>query len=231
MQKVISILTVGLLCFVASQSAQAGVLTGSYTFPGADPGGDATVPTQANMTYGGFSRANVSSVILSDVFASSAWSSGGRDTTEYVQFILTPSPGYYLNLQHITFDSYISAAKAPTSGQVEIFLGTGLTSMGSQTFTPGNTGVNFDFTDFDTANNQAVTIRFYGWGANSSGQGEMNFDNVAVFGNVNPVPEPVNVALGIFGGVFLVVVVARSQPVRNRVQRCRAAFVVWVNAV
>jgi hypothetical protein len=59
----------------------------------------------------------------------------------------------------------------------------------------------------------------------------MNFDDVAVFGNVNPVPEPVNVALGVFGGVFLVVIVARSRPVRNRVQRCRDAVVQWINAV
>ena len=45
------------------------------------------------------------------------------------------------------------------------------------------------------------------------------------------VPEPVNVALGIFAGVFLVVIVARSRPVRNRVQRWRVAAVRWIDAV
>ena len=45
------------------------------------------------------------------------------------------------------------------------------------------------------------------------------------------VPEPANVALGIFAGVFLVVSFARSQWARNRVQRCRVTFVQWVNAV
>jgi hypothetical protein len=45
------------------------------------------------------------------------------------------------------------------------------------------------------------------------------------------VPEPVNVALGIFGGVVLVVILARSRPVRNWLRRARAAFVHWVNAV
>ena len=45
------------------------------------------------------------------------------------------------------------------------------------------------------------------------------------------VPEPANAALAIFAGLFLVVTLARNQQVRNRVQRCRVAFVQWVNAV
>jgi hypothetical protein len=45
------------------------------------------------------------------------------------------------------------------------------------------------------------------------------------------VPEPANAALAIFTGLFLVVTLARNQHVRNRVQRCRVAFVDWVNAV
>jgi hypothetical protein len=45
------------------------------------------------------------------------------------------------------------------------------------------------------------------------------------------VPEPVNVALGVFGAGFLVVGLVRSRRLRNRLRRCRAAFVEWVNAV
>ena len=45
------------------------------------------------------------------------------------------------------------------------------------------------------------------------------------------VPEPVNVALGIFAGVFLVVTFARSQQLRNRAQRLRVAAGQWINAV
>lgn len=48
---------------------------------------------------------------------------------------------------------------------------------------------------------------------------------------ITAVPEPVNVALGIFGGVFLVIMLGRSRPVRDRVQRCRAAMVQWIDAV
>jgi hypothetical protein len=49
--------------------------------------------------------------------------------------------------------------------------------------------------------------------------------------DITAVPEPVNVALTIFAGVFLVVIVARSRPLRNQVQRWRAAVVRWINAV
>ena len=48
---------------------------------------------------------------------------------------------------------------------------------------------------------------------------------------ITAVPEPVNVALGVFGGVFLAGMVVRSPRVRGRIQRCRAAFGQWVNAV
>jgi hypothetical protein len=49
--------------------------------------------------------------------------------------------------------------------------------------------------------------------------------------DITMVPEPVNVALGIFAGVFLLVLVVRSQPLRNRLQRWRVAAVQWINAV
>jgi hypothetical protein len=49
--------------------------------------------------------------------------------------------------------------------------------------------------------------------------------------DITAVPEPVNVALSIFAGVFLVVILVRSRLVRDRVQRWRRAFVQWVNAV
>jgi hypothetical protein len=49
--------------------------------------------------------------------------------------------------------------------------------------------------------------------------------------DITAVPEPVNVALGIFGGVFLVGLGVRSRTVRNRLHRMRVAFVTWVDAV
>jgi hypothetical protein len=45
------------------------------------------------------------------------------------------------------------------------------------------------------------------------------------------VPEPVNVALSTFAGIFLVVILARSRPVRNRIGRWRVAVGRWIDAV
>ena len=46
---------------------------------------------------------------------------------------------------------------------------------------------------------------------------------------ITAVPEPVNVALGIFAGVFLVIILGRSRPVRDRFQHWRAAVVQWID--
>lgn len=49
--------------------------------------------------------------------------------------------------------------------------------------------------------------------------------------DITAVPEPVNVALGIFGGVFVVGGFCGTQPVRNRLQRCWAGVNHWLDAV
>ena len=49
--------------------------------------------------------------------------------------------------------------------------------------------------------------------------------------DITAVPEPVTVALGVFAGVFLVVILARSRRVRDRIRRWRAAAVRWADAV
>ena len=63
--------------------------------------------------------------------------------------------------------------------------------------------------------------------------GYQNFNVTISFGGttITPVPEPVNVALGIFGGISLVVILARSRSVRNRVHCGRVAAVHWIDAV
>jgi hypothetical protein len=48
--------------------------------------------------------------------------------------------------------------------------------------------------------------------------------------NVTAVPEPANVALSIFGGLFSLVLVGRSRTVRGHLQRCRAAVEQWLDA-
>lgn len=49
--------------------------------------------------------------------------------------------------------------------------------------------------------------------------------------DITAVPEPVNVALGIFAGGCLLVVLARSRRVRNRLHRWRVGIVRWIDAV
>jgi hypothetical protein len=48
---------------------------------------------------------------------------------------------------------------------------------------------------------------------------------------ITAVPEPVNVALGIFAGLFVVGGLCRTQRVRNRIHRCRVGFNQWLDAV
>ena len=49
--------------------------------------------------------------------------------------------------------------------------------------------------------------------------------------DITAVPEPVNIALGIFAGVFVVRGLCRTQQVRDRIQRCRVGVNQWVDAV
>jgi subtilisin-like proprotein convertase family protein len=49
--------------------------------------------------------------------------------------------------------------------------------------------------------------------------------------DITAVPEPANVALGIFAGLFGVVGLVRSRSVRDRLHRCRVSIVQWVDAV
>ena len=49
--------------------------------------------------------------------------------------------------------------------------------------------------------------------------------------DITAVPEPVNVALGIFAGVFVVGGLCRTQQVRNRLQHCWAGINHWLDAV
>ena len=49
--------------------------------------------------------------------------------------------------------------------------------------------------------------------------------------NITAVPEPVSLALGIFAGIVLLVVLFRSRPVRERIQRWRVAANAWIDAV
>jgi hypothetical protein len=75
--------------------------------------------------------------------------------------------------------------------------------------------------------NETGDLEIYLGGPNSGSQ--VNYGEISL--SYSPVPEPVNVALGIFGGVLLVAILARSRPVRNRIHCWRVAAVRWIDAV
>ncbi len=77
-------------------------------------------------------------------------------------------------------------------------------------------------------------------GDDPSGTWTLFFADVSSGGNatldswslgITAVPEPVNVALGIFGGVFAAVILARTRRVRDRMHQWRVAVVQWIDAV
>ena len=200
------------LCAVAS--ANAGLL-GTYSFTGSDPGGDASTPTGvANFQFGQFSRVNVGAVSAATSFKSDGWEqTASQNLSEYVQFTLTPINGQQFTFEEIRFNIQRSS-QGPLNGEVRIFLGTPSADTTapdrSQTFSPGTTPstVTWNFADLATGANQPITIRFYGWNS-ANLQGDLLLDEVQIYGTVaTPVPEPVNVALGIFGlaavGTFFV---------------------------
>jgi subtilisin-like proprotein convertase family protein len=76
--------------------------------------------------------------------------------------------------------------------------------------------------------NGAWTIFF----ADMAGGGGSTPSTLVSWGlEITTVPEPISVALGIFGGIFIVVIIARSRRVRRRLRLWRVGFVHWVDAV
>jgi hypothetical protein len=49
--------------------------------------------------------------------------------------------------------------------------------------------------------------------------------------DITAAPEPVNVALGVLAGIFVLLTLARSKQVRNRLHQWRVAAVRWVDSV
>ena len=80
------------------------------------------------------------------------------------------------------------------------------------------------FATFNPNNIWALNL----WDSNTSG---IENSLVSWTLDITAVPEPVNVALGIFAGVFAVGGLCRTQPVRKRIQRCWVGVNQWLDAV
>lgn len=202
-------ISIGTVLFLCACPWWAGAATlGTYTFPGPDPGGDTNSPTATNLTFSPFTRLNVVSEAVSDLFRSRSWTTAGvQDTGEYVQFTVQPAIGFTLTLTDIRFDLKRSVDKAspgekdgPLNVQVQIFEGVSLTLKGTQNYSATGVSQNllFDFPDFTTLDGEVVTVRLYGWNAGHA-NGWLDLDSVAVNGSTAPIPEPSTAALLSYG--------------------------------
>jgi hypothetical protein len=197
MQKAFMGWTVGLVSLGFALTSQA-VLLGTYNFATSE----SDVPTAANMTFNAFSSANLTTSPLAAAFRRTDWNTGNAiDTTEYVQFSVKPTVAYILSISDISWSSASSKTTGPNAGELRIWLGTpDATPDYTTTWTPTrNSTVNPSFTGINLTGTygQEVFFRYYAWGAKAGGT--LSFDNVAVGGTLAPVPEPVNIALAVFG--------------------------------
>lgn len=124
-----------------------------------------------------------------------------QDLTRYIEFTITAANGYALNLNGnlLTFDSSRNggtptAASWGVRSSVDGFaanLATGTSG------TSGWTGGNVALTGNQFNGLTTITFRIYSW---ESGVNEhLFYDNINLNGSLTPVPEPANIALGIFG--------------------------------
>jgi hypothetical protein len=203
-----------LLWFGLIASAHAGiVLLGRYEFEGTSTGDNqfnSISSPAAGVTFSDVTRVNVSWNSGANVFNSRDWNQGAAvDPAEYVQFSISADPGYSILLDRIVFSARRSST-GPGSGEVRAFSEANPTAEAPAqalfSYSPPTTSsiFTFDFLDFSTAEGGSATFRFYGFGAGGS-SGTLNFDNIELYGNTDlvPVPEPIEWALAIFGGVFV----------------------------
>ena len=207
---------VGLICLLISFGAlKASAALASYTF-----GTESSVPTVANLTFGQFTRVNLSldSTPVTGEFGSSAWTAAGSiNTAEYVSFTIQPAANHQFTFTDLALDVVSSQKKGganhggATRMDIRIFSLDGITQLaafGTQSLPANDTTTHktWDFSDLTTSS--GFTVRIYGWKAEDS-IGSLSFDNVDINGSVTPVPEPANVALGIFAVIATGVALSR----------------------
>jgi hypothetical protein len=241
MNKTLLALTAGLLGILASESAQAALITHwdfstaqaapvSNYAPISNPGYLSTAGLSTSLPAG---AVNTSASVVGGVLN---YSYGGNHAAELngSAFLLTlTAPGNYsYSGLSVLFANVASGGLSALSGQWSYWID----SQSPQTF-----GGNLNLMNATTETSlpsiatlpagHTLHLQFLLSGAAGTPNGTVTFDNLDFNGIITAVPEPVNVALGVFGGVFALVLVARSRPVRARFQHWRAAAVKWVDAV
>ncbi|MCW5553472.1 MAG: hypothetical protein KIS67_15100 [Verrucomicrobiae bacterium] len=125
-----------------------------------------------------------------------------QDDNDGFGFTLTADSGFLLNLNTFTLtfdalnvDSSVGNQTANWAVRTSV-LGFAV-NIGTGTFDENGTAVSMTFTGAEYDGLTSIEVRLYMWDPN--GSQEMLFDNVTLNGAVSVIPEPVNVALGVFG--------------------------------
>ena len=234
-------LTVGLMSLVGSLSASAGIMatwdfttaaTGPLSNYGASSHDTHIAITPGLTTSGGSVVPSVAGGVLN-------YNYGGNHADQLNSCTLTlaliASTASYNGLS-VSFTDAVSGGLTALTGQWSYWVGTGtpgtFTSIGSPVaLVPGSTPLT-TLTGIGVSAGQTLELQFVMSGAADGNNGGLTFGNLHVdAAGITPVPEPVNVALGTFAGVFGVVIVVRNRSARHQVQRCRAAVNHWLDAV
>ena len=230
--KTLHFLIVSLALGAFASSSQSAVLV-SYSFAGNGlPGsvaGNATANTaiwnfDGNPPGGSFGF----SLSSSTAFANMSITAGSLDLQDYLEIGISAESGYVLNLNSLTFVFGGSVAVAAYSGAVvssqvrsnaesspfstSLMLEPGSTTVASTAVPNTNVTVWNTFTiDLSGADFQelgGVLFRFYIYDDINNGQSYVRFDNIALEGEVVPIPEP---SAGILTGVaFLLLALGRA---------------------
>ena len=120
-----------------------------------------------------------------------------------------------------------------------------LIANGTSTWTPDGRNISPNLStpsQFDDAASSRLALDTTFGGLNPNGTWTLFFADVSKGGgsstltswsmDITAVPEPTNLALGLLGGISLVVVAARRrQQLQGRIKHVRTAFVQWLDAV
>jgi hypothetical protein len=193
-----------LLAALFSFSAQAALYTFNFGDTGAVPQGGATLSFEHAITTG------------FDYSISS------------VQLILTFNDKTSLTGNNLGIEGLLNIGTTTGSPSMDFFPTATSTSHGQRIYDVTWTGTqgtpSTGFNGLDPNNTWALVLFDHSTSGIENGLVSWTL-------NITAVPEPVTVALGIFAGVCLLVLVARNKAVRARLHAWRLAAVRWVDAV
>ena len=195
------IIAVVICLLLTSWRGQAALITFSFTGGTASPDSQPTGANVSDMIRGSGLAADT---YIGEFNAHNWTINASRDLNDYYAFTIAPNPNYTMALTRLELDETRSGEGIRTW---EIYssldnYGTALITFNvpDDDKTRKNEGV-----DLSSAFNElssAVTFRIYGFEAKSPA-GTWHVDNVELFGNLTPVPEPP--AWGVISGVGMLV--------------------------